>query len=279
MNSGKSKVWTLAILGGIAAVALGGCSRGDKAQATGSSSHETAGNSVAVPSPGSLREIHLALEIELGSTDGARTTLAKLEDVARSAGGFVQLSSSGRDEGRSHLVLRLPPGALSRLRIVAVESGAVARDEETATDVTDAISDLDARLRAGRAEESRLLALVAERTGSVADVLAAERAIADVRERIERLDAESHASHGRVDLATVDVWLLHPATGNGERSVGTRLVTAAKDGANAAGELSLGIATMTLRAAPSVTLLGLLAATFAVLVRRWRGRRVLTRAS
>jgi hypothetical protein len=223
---------------------------------------------------GSMREVHVVLELDMASAEAARDALTKLGDVTRAADGFVQLTSFGANDTRSHLVLRVPPASLPALRAACAGAGALARDEETQVDVTDAIADLDARLRAARTEESRLLALVAERTGTVGDVLAAERALADVRDRIERVDAESRASHGRVDLATVDVWLAHPVRGQGEGTIATRLATAAKDGVSAAGVVTLGAATMTLRAGPTMAIFALLGAIAVVIARRRRVPRV-----
>jgi hypothetical protein len=167
-------------------------------------------------------------------------------------------------------VLRVPVAALPLVRGACGDSGAIARDEETQTDVTDAIADIDARLHAGQVEESRLLALVAERTGSVGDVLAAERALADVRDRIERLDAESRASHGRVDLATVDVWLAHPQGEEGDGTIAARLSSAAKEGIRTGGDAALAVATIGLRMGPSFALLALFSGGVFAFVKRLR---------
>jgi hypothetical protein len=280
MNVRRS--WRAAVVG-FGFVALTGCARADQGEPAASVARDSveakgaqarpAAGAEARPAAGSLREVRVSLELELRSADGARAALARLGEVARGAGGFVQVASSGTGEARSHLVLRVPPASLAMVRAACADAGAIARDEETQTDVTDAIGDLDARLRAGQVEESRLLALVAERTGSVGDVLAAERALADVRDRIERLDAESRASHGRVELATVEVWMAHPEGAQGEGTIAARLSSAAKDGVRGAGDVALSMATIALRVGPSAAIFALLAGGLLALVKRWRGRR------
>src|SRR6185436_4221729 len=102
---------------------------------------------------------------------------------------------------------------LGAVRAALGAGGTIARESVQTTDVTDALADLDARLRSAREEEKRLLKLLEERTGSLNDVLASERALAGVRERIEQLEAQQRVAQGRVDLATVDVWLRSKAAG------------------------------------------------------------------
>jgi hypothetical protein len=271
-----ARSWRAAVVG-LGVVALAGCARADHGEPAATVARASvaadAKGGEARPAAGSLREVRVSLELELRSADGARAALAKLGEIARGAGGFVQVASVGTGEARSHLVLRVPPASLAMVRAACADAGAVALDEETQRDVTDAIADLDARLRAGQVEESRLLALVAERTGSVGDVLAAERALADVRDRIERLEAESRASHGRVELATVDVWMAHPEGAAGEGTVAARLSSAAKDGVRGAGDAALSMATVSLRAGPTAAIFALLAGGLIALVKRWRGRR------
>ncbi len=235
---------------------------------------EPAQGEQAVPAAGSLREIHVRLEVLLGKDTSARAAVGALGDLAESRGGYVASSSFGENESEIRTVLRAPPSAVGEVRRAAGALGTVGRDDETGTDVTDAITDLDARLRARKTEEGRLLALISERTGTIADVLAAERALADVRVRIERLDAEARAAHGRADLATIDVALFAPR-GRASPRPSPALASAAKEGVHDAGVLWLALATGVLRAGPSAALVGALLAAAVALVRRWRARRAI----
>jgi hypothetical protein len=280
---------------GMIAIALvaGGCMRKERATAAMS---EVAASAPAAapardgapagerrerPAAGSMREIRAQISVEIASMADARASLEALARVADEHGGFVASSAYGRDQGRTQMQLKVPPAALLDVRRVAASLGAITQDDESSTDVTEAVTDLDARLRSARTEEARLLTLIEQRTGTIADVLAADRTLADVRERIEKLDAESHAAHARVDLATIDV-VLAPrvvAVAFVAPTVGSRISAAAKDGAEAAGDLAMAVATVTLRAGPSASIFGLIGLALFAAVRRWRARRVVASAA
>jgi hypothetical protein len=220
------------------------------------------------PAPGSLREIHASLDVELPPGAHVQAARDALDETVKASGGYVQSAAFGADDAPARMTARVPTPAIDRLRATCRGAGRVTRDEETQTDVTEAIADTEARLVAARTEETRLLALISDRTGSVADVLAAERALADVRERVERLDAESRAARARVELATVEIGVTRGAAADG---VAAQLADAARDGARWGKDLALGSAVLALRLGPSATFLGLIGAS-ALMLRRWRRR-------
>jgi hypothetical protein len=125
---------------------------------------------------------------------------------------------------------------------------------------------VDARRTSALAEETRLLKLLDEKTGSLADVLAVERALSDVRERVERLDAEARVAKGRVDLATVTI-TLRPAVA-AQPALARRVAEAARDGMETARDVVVGILLLGLRAAPTLAVLGLVPALIVALARR-----------
>jgi hypothetical protein len=215
-----------------------------------------------------LLEIHASIDVDVEKPERAKAMVVELDDFARTNGGYTAEARFGTDSGLTRLVLRVKPADLPALRKVLAGDGQIARDTETATDVTEAIADIDARLRSARIEEARILKLLEERWGTIADVLAAERALADVRQRIERLEAEQRVAQGRVDLATVDVSLRHPAAGNADEPVGTRLAEAAKDGVWGAKAVLVGLTTASLRAGPTLLLLASIAILTLLGVRR-----------
>ena len=67
--------------------------------------------------------------------------------------------------------------------------------------------DLEARLKAARATEERLIQLLGTRTGKLSDVLEAERELARVRGEIESMQGENAVLVHRVSYATVQVEL------------------------------------------------------------------------
>ena len=214
-----------------------------------------------------LLEIHAQIEMQLSADGKATEAAAKVESFARAKGGYV--AESRTEPGYVHVVLRVPPSELPALRALLAGEGTIARQSEQATDVTDSIADLDARLRSARIEESRILKLLEDKSGSIADILAAERALADVRQRIERLEADQRLAQGRVDLATVEITLAHPAVAV-EPSLGDRLSEAAHDGVTGVKTVTIFLMTTALRVGPTLLLFGALLGAILLAVRRAR---------
>ena len=193
---------------------------------------------------------------------------ARLADYTKGRSGYV---ADSRDDGvTTHMVLRLPPADLRGARAELRGDGSIVRESEQAIDVTDAISDVDARLRSARVEETRILKLLEEKSGSIADVLAAERALADVRQRVERLEADQRLAQGRVDLATLDVTMRHPAEAAAESPIGERLGDAAKDGVTGLKVVTMGLLTTALRGGPTLLLFAAIGSAIFLAVRRLR---------
>ncbi|MBX7191756.1 MAG: DUF4349 domain-containing protein [Sandaracinaceae bacterium] len=137
------------------------------------------------------------------SVERVRSALSTLRGEVEAHGGHVASSAlSGED---AFLVARVPVASLDSLRDALDGLDPEHEERETRTDVTRAHADLSARLRASRATEERLLALLADRTASLADVLAAERELARVRAEIEQQDAEERTLVDDVAYATVEI--------------------------------------------------------------------------
>ncbi|WP_180541063.1 DUF4349 domain-containing protein [Nevskia soli] len=81
--------------------------------------------------------------------------------------------------------------------------GRVQSEARTATEVTDEVVDVDARLANARNAEQRLNELLRQRTGSVSDVLAVENQIDDTRGTIEKLVAEKEALSDRLAFSAI----------------------------------------------------------------------------
>jgi hypothetical protein len=133
--------------------------------------------------------------------------------VSPARGEFVEDSRIAGDgpAAAADLTLRVAaarlPEAMNDLRSL----GSVVTENTVGDDVTDQAVDLDARLRNERRVEEELLHLVESRTDApLADVLKLRESLAEVRESVERLDAQRTNLQRRVDLATILV-LLRPA--------------------------------------------------------------------
>lgn len=123
-----------------------------------------------------------------------------------SHGGHVADENVVRNDGRASwadLRLRVPASDFDALVGWLQREFPVEQLQVTAADVTAEWVDLEARVRSYRASEERLLSLVADRTATLADVLAAETELARVRSEIESLEGRRRVLSDQVSLASV----------------------------------------------------------------------------
>jgi hypothetical protein len=121
----------------------------------------------------------------------AQLTVSTTENAARS----VQAS------------LRIPAAELSSAVADLKALGRVESESQGGEEVTQEHADLVARLKNSRETEQRLQAILLQRTGKIADVLAVEQEIARVRGEIEEMEAEQKNLEHRVDFAAVKLQL------------------------------------------------------------------------
>lgn len=149
--------------------------------------------------------------LELVVDDGA-ATLAAATAIAEAAGGYVAGTSLARAEDGTvsgSMTLRVPE---DRLDEVVEELDALARSVTTRSvdeyDVTDQLTDLDARLENLRAFETELRALlteVRERGGSAEDLVAVADRLNQVRIEIDATEGWRRQLTDQVALSTVTV--------------------------------------------------------------------------
>jgi len=148
--------------------------------------------------------------IEVVSLDSA---VVRLRQIAASLGGYVANSSfaGGEQQLRSAtLELKVPAarfdGAIGMLRGV----GEVEGETVQAQDVGEEFVDVTARVANARRLESRLIELLANRTGKLQDVLSVERELARVREEIERYEGRLRYLQSRTAVSTIAVTVHEP---------------------------------------------------------------------
>ena len=202
----------------------------------------------------------------------------EVDRILALVGGFVgQIDASGERGGQRafRATVRIPVGGLDTALAAFRGLGEVIGESQNADDVTEQAVDLDARLSNARNTESRLVEVLRNRTGKVADVLEVEREIARVREVIERTDAERTNLARRVEYATLtlDIEEARKASVDfGPLPVSSRLMNAMVDGTTKALESALDATLLLVRFGP-VTLLWLALAGWPafVIARRYRG--------
>lgn len=131
-----------------------------------------------------------------------------LDDILKRHGGYIgQLNMSApAGSGRNlEATLRVPADQLEPAMSEIRKLGHLESESQNGEEVTAQYVDLDARLSNARNTEQRLTAILQQRTGKLADVLAVEVEIDRVRGEIERMAAEEKTLVKRVDLATLNV--------------------------------------------------------------------------
>jgi hypothetical protein len=183
-----------------------------------------------------------------------RLRVAHVDEVARAVreaaerqGGYVASGNlSGNSLSRTaQFELKVPAARFSAFMATLHDAGETTHYAETSEDVTEQATDLAARLRNARAQEKRMLEIMASRTASLAETFEAERELARVREGIERLDAAEKGLANRVAFVTITMTLemiaapvaAAPRPLEVWETPGSSIAQSAKDGARAAASL------------------------------------------
>jgi hypothetical protein len=260
----------LVLMGGVAACSRGAAPIGSRAAPALALVTPQTGGAGAPPAADRAMRITIETTIVVAHRDAA---VAALRAAVNAAGGYVSEGTiSGADDGGSaSFTLKVPAHVVANFRTKIAQLGDVTSDSEKAEDVTEARADLQARLHNARAEEQRLLELLANRTGTIADVVVVEKELAQVRETIERLEAEQKTLEGQIAFATVTVKLQTAYVAVRER-VGHSLAVAAGDGMENAKGFVIGTLTFALACGPTFLLLAIGVYVLIRAVRAWRRR-------
>lgn len=130
--------------------------------------------------------------------------------IVTRAGGYVESRSerapTATSAGRASLVLRIPATALDATLDEIEGLGELSSRDTSATDVSLAVADLDARIEALETSIDRLLAMLsdAQRTE---DLITIERTLQERQGELESLRAQRTVLGNRVALATIELTL------------------------------------------------------------------------
>ncbi len=169
---------------------------------------------------GTGRQISVTVTISLEVTD-VKEVANRVMSLSYSLGGYVQHSRVAEERG--YITIKVPKSNLDAALRQIRSWGEVKLEEVDTVDLTDAIIDLEARLRNAKAEEQRLLQLL-EKAESIRDILEIEDRLSAVRERIERLEAMKEGMEKRVDFATINVNLWKKGYQPGKESFLDRII-------------------------------------------------------
>jgi hypothetical protein len=217
-------------------------------------------------------------QLTLTTPEFAKTREALEALVARNAGHVAQLTvNSPSGSGRNlQATLRVPAAQLQAVIAEMRKLGHVESESQGGEEVTQQVTDLEARLANDRTTEQRLTEILRDRTGKISDVLEVEKEMGRVRGEIERMVAERKNLGDRVAFATVNVTITEEykeGLGGTAPTASLQLRNSAVEGwRNLVGSL-FGVAQFLLSAGPALIVWAALLFFPARLVwRRWRTR-------
>ena len=138
--------------------------------------------------------------------------------------------------------IRVPQERLETTLDTLAKLGTVENRALTAEDVTTQLVDNEARVRNLRKSEDMVLKIM-DRSGSVGDVLKAAKELSNIRESIERIDAQLKSLRNQVAYSTISLTLeaAVSAQQDPEPSLGLRVQETWGKATHSVGELTLGL--------------------------------------
>lgn len=138
--------------------------------------------------------------------------------------------------------IRVPQERLETTLEALAKLGTVENRSLTAEDVTNQLVDSEARLRNLRKSEEMVLKIM-ERSGSVGDVLKVSQELSNIRESIERIDAQLKSLRNQVAYSTISLTLQTAVSAQQtpEPSLGLRVQETWGKATHSVGELTLGL--------------------------------------
>ena len=132
----------------------------------------------------------------------------RIAELVDQHGGFVMNAETQRrysDQQSGTWTVRVPVDRYAAFLTAATSLGFAESRRENAQDVTEEFVDVEARIRNKRELEKRIITMLEERTGKLADVLEIERELSRVREEIEVMEGRLRYLTDRTSLATITI--------------------------------------------------------------------------
>jgi glycine cleavage system regulatory protein len=148
------------------------------------------------------------VEYEVESFDSSLATITKLVEEEQGFVGTVNSDKLANGKVRGTVVLRCPPERLDTLLLKLRGLGELKSQNIRSQDVSKQYYDLESRLKAARAMETRLLDIIAKGKGEIKDLLLAEKELGEWRTKIETYEGEKRYYDSQVGLSTLTVTLM-----------------------------------------------------------------------
>ncbi|WP_262922278.1 DUF4349 domain-containing protein [Hymenobacter sp. 5414T-23] len=131
-------------------------------------------------------------------------TNARMDSLTHAYGAYISDASEERQEGQweHQMKIRVLPGQFQKLLNSLNGLGILQSKTLSTDDVTSEHADVSARLRTKRAVEQRYVALLAQ-AKKIADILAIEEKIGQVREEIESTESRLKTLNDQIGYSTI----------------------------------------------------------------------------
>lgn len=159
----------------------------------------------AAPQTGPMIARTVSLGILVKDYAPARTALDAILARHRGYAASLTLNTPENDARTFSASLRVPASELDATLRELRQLGRVQSETQSGEEVTQQHADLAARLHNARETETRLLAILQQRTGKVDEVLDVEEKLSAVRGEIETMEAEQQELEHRVSFASIDL--------------------------------------------------------------------------
>lgn len=181
----------------------------ETASATNTGSVDAGSGAGASSVPTFSPKIIQTADIRVRVSGSFTAAVERANAVAGALGGFVTSSSTSaleRGKSSAELTLRVPAGSFDEARRRLTGLGKLESQEVSGRDVSGQLVDLDARLRAVRAEEGALELLLGK-AGDIGQILQVRDRLTAVRTEIEQMDGQQAALRDQVAMSTLHVSL------------------------------------------------------------------------
>jgi Domain of unknown function (DUF4349) len=216
------------------------------------------------------------LQLSVRSIDQALTEIrTQLKTQQGDIYNFDDMRGNGNDRRSATLELKVPQENLDRTLEALGKLGNVINTQVKSADVSNQLVDTEARLKNLRQQET-MTQKIMDRSGGIKDVLAVSKELAQVRDQIERLDAQVKQLKGQVAFSTITLSLEEAVAGTPSRSddLGLQVQDTWNRSTRSASGLIRGLFLFGVGVIPFVPFLLLLGGGLYLVRRRVRSRRV-----